>query len=533
MTPPPSGASARAPQAQPVLVRLLGAVEAVGNRLPDPTALFVLFLAIVLASSWLLSRFTWSLVDPRSGAPLQIVNLLEGKELAGLLSGMVGAFTAFPPLGVVLVALLGIGVAEHAGLVNAGVRAALALTPRQLLTPATVLVALLSHTAADAGLILLPLAGVIFRASGRHPVAGIAAALAGWAGGFSANFIPSGIDPLLAGLTQAGAQLVSPAYVVNPLCNWFFASASCLPIVLVAWFVTDRIVEPRLASLPVVEQAEGAAGSAGAAGSKDEPATGPLDARERRALAAALASIAIGLALLALWALPGGSALRGAGGSLTAPDAALMRSIVPLIFILSLVPGVVYGTIAKTFRSHRDIVTGMTRAMAGMGYYLVLAFCAAQFLAAFARSNLGVLVALGGADGLKQLALPGPVTIVGIILLTNAVNVLMASSSAKWAVLAPVLVPMLMALGLSPELTQAAYRVGDSTSNILTPLNPYVPLTVLFIRRWSPSAGLGTLLAQMIPYWAGFTLVWIPLLLSWWALGLPLGLNAPYLYPAP
>jgi aminobenzoyl-glutamate transport protein len=530
MTEPKPGPSDRAPQAQPALVRLLGAVEAIGNRLPDPTALFVLFLGAVLAASWLLSRFTWSLVDPRSGAPLQVVNLLDGTELAALLSGMVGAFTAFPPLGVVLVALLGIGVAEHAGLVNAGVRAALALTPRQLLTPATVLVALLSHTAADAGLVLLPLAGVIFRASGRHPVAGIAAALAGWAGGFSANFIPSGIDPLLAGLTQAGAQLVAPAYVVNPLCNWFFASASCLPIVLVAWFVTDRIVEPRLASLPVVEQAEGSAGSAG---SKDEPATGPLDARERRALTAALASIAIGLALLAAWALPGGSALRGAGGSLTAPDAALMRSIVPLIFILSLVPGIVYGTIAKTFRSHRDIVTGMTRAMAGMGYYLVLAFCAAQFLAAFARSNLGVLVALGGADGLKQLELPGPVTIVGIILLTNAVNLLMASSSAKWAVLAPVLVPMLMALGLSPELTQAAYRVGDSTSNILTPLNPYIPLTVLFIRRWSPSAGLGTLLAQMIPYWAGFTLIWIPLLLAWWVLGLPLGLNAPYLYPAP
>ncbi len=536
MTTPKPGPPDRAPQAQPALVRLLGVVEAIGNRLPDPTALFVLFLAAVLAASALLSRFTWSLVDPRSGAPLQIVNLLDGKELAALLSGMVGAFTAFPPLGVVLVALLGIGVAEHAGLVNAGVRAALALTPRQLLTPATVLVALLSHTAADAGLVLLPLAGIIFRASGRHPVAGIAAALAGWAGGFSANFIPSGIDPLLAGLTQAGAQLVAPAYVVNPLCNWFFASASCLPIVLVAWFVTDRIVEPRLASLPVVEQADGAAGAAGAGGaaaSKDEPATGPLDARERRALTAALASIAIGLLLLALWALPAGSALRGTGGSLTAPDAALMRAIVPLIFVLSLVPGIVYGSVAKTFRSHRDIVTGMTRAMAGMGYYLVLAFCAAQFLAAFARSNLGVLVALGGADGLKQLALPGPVTIVGIILLTNAINLLMASSSAKWAVLAPVLVPMLMALGLSPELTQAAYRVGDSTSNILTPLNPYIPLTVLFIRRWSPSAGLGTLLAQMIPYWAGFTLIWIPLLLAWWALGLPLGLNAPYLYPAP
>jgi aminobenzoyl-glutamate transport protein len=331
---------------------------------------------------------------------------------------------------------------------------------------------------------------------------------------------------LLAGLTQAGAQIVAPAYLVNPLCNWFFTSASCVPIVLVGWFVTERVVEPRLAGLAVVPPGADGGGAA-------EAMPGPLTARERRALAAAFVAIACGAGLVAWWALPADSSLRGAGASLTAPDAPLMRSLVPFIFLLSLLPGVVYGYAAGTFKSHRDVVAGMTKSMSTMGYYLVLAFCAAQFLAAFAKSNLGVLVALGGADLLKQLSLPGPVTIVGIILLTNLINLMMASSSAKWAVLAPVFVPMLMALGLSPELTQMAYRVGDSTTNILTPLNPYVPLAVVFCQRWVPGFGLGTLLAQMIPYWCGFTAVWVPLLLLWWGLGLPLGINAPYVFPAP
>lgn len=521
----PSESRATRPSAY---MRVLGHVEVIGNRLPDPAALFVVFLAAVLGASWWLSSSTFSLVDPRTGSPLRIVNLLDGREIAGLLSSMVTTFTSFPPLGVVLVALLGIGVAEQAGFVNAGVRAALSLTPPRLLTPATILVALVSHTAADAGLVLLPLAALVFKAAGRHPVAGVVAAMAGWSGGFSANFIPSGLDPLLAGLTQAGAQIVDPAYLVNPLGNWFFTSASCVPIVLVGWLVTERIVEPRLAGLAVVPPGAEAAG-----GGDADAMPGPLTARERRALAAAFVAIAGGVGLVAWWALPADSSLRGAGASLTAPDAPLMRSLVPFIFLLSLLPGLVYGYAAGTFKSHRDVVTGMTKAMSTMGYYLVLAFCASQFLAAFAKSNLGVLVALGGADLLKQMSLPGPVTIVGIILLTNLINLMMASSSAKWAVLAPVFVPMLMALGLSPELTQMAYRVGDSTTNILTPLNPYVPLAVVFCQRWVPGFGLGTLLAQMIPYWFGFTVVWVPLLLLWWWLGLPLGINAPYVYPAP
>lgn len=528
MIPTPAATVPHVPQPPPSL-RWLRHVEALGNRLPDPAALFVLFLAIVLGTSWWLSSSTFSLVDPRTGSPLRIVNLLDGREIAALLSTMVTTFTSFPPLGVVLVALLGIGVAEQAGFVNAGVRLALSLTPQRLLTPATILVALVSHTAADAGLVLLPLAALVFKAAGRHPVAGIVAAMAGWSGGFSANFIPSGLDPLLAGLTQAGAQIVDAAYIVNPLANWFFTSASCVPIVLVGWLVTERIVEPRLAALPVESSGATEAEAGGAA----DAMPGPLTARERRALAAAFASIAVGVAALVWWAAPATSSLRGTGASLTAPDAPLMRALVPFIFLLSLLPGVVYGYLAGTFRSHRDIVVGMTKSMSTMGYYLVLAFCAAQFLAAFAKSNLGVLVALGGADLLKQLSLPGPVTIVGIVLLTNAINLMMASSSAKWAVLAPVFVPMLMALGLSPELTQMAYRVGDSTTNILTPLNPYVPLAVVFCQRWVPGFGLGTLLAQMIPYWFGFTVVWLPLLLAWWALGLPLGINAPYAYPVP
>jgi aminobenzoyl-glutamate transport protein len=412
---------------------ILGAVEALGNRLPDPVALFLLFFAVVAGLSWPLSTVAFDAIDPRSGNPIAVVNLLASKELAGLLAGAVSAFTSFPPLGVVLVAILGIGVAEDSGFVGAAVRAALAIAPRRLLTPAIVLVALLSHTAVDAGVLLIPLAGVIYRAAGRHPLVGICAAFGGWISGFAANFIPSAIDPLLAGLTQAGAQIVDPGYVVNPLCNWFFTSASCVPIVILAWIVTDTIVERRLAGTPI-ETTEG------------DGKFDALTARERRALAAAAASIAVGIAALAAWAAPGASALRGTGGSLTAADAPLMKSIVPLIFVLSVVPGIVYGYASGRFASHRDVIAGMSKAMGTMAYYLVLAFFAAQFLAAFGKSNLGVLLAMEGAGGLKALALPAPLMLVGVVLLTNAINLLIASASAKWALLAPVYVPMLMAL---------------------------------------------------------------------------------------
>lgn len=499
---------------------VLDVVERIGNRLPDPALLFVYALLATWALSYVLAPVAFTELDPRSGEPLAVRNQLSGPALASFLAGMVETFVRFPPLGLVLVALLGVGVAERVGFIQAGIKAMLGLTPARLLTPMVLVVAIVSHTAADAGYVLvIPLGGVIFHAAGRHPLAGIAAAFAGVSGGFSANFIPSGIDPLLQGFTQSAAQIVAAEREVNPLCNWWFTSASSLLVVLLGWLVTERIVEPRLRAVPV--------------DTPDEPipAFAGLSGAERWGLSAGLATMAAMLLMLALAAAPPTSALRAANGDLTAFSAPLMQAIVPLIFLLFLFPSVAYGVVAGTVRSHKDVIAGMAASMSTMGYYIVLAFFAALFTESFKQSNLGALVALKGAAALQALAVPAPVTVTSVVLFTAAVNLLIGSASAKWALLSPIVVPMLMQLGISPELTQAAYRVGDSTTNIVTPLMPYFPLVVVYCQRYMRSAGVGTLVALMLPYSAVFLVSWTLFLLLFWASGVPLGLQAPYAFP--
>ncbi|MEZ5558691.1 MAG: AbgT family transporter [Pseudomonadales bacterium] len=502
------------------LAPLLDAVERLGNRLPDPALLFFLLLLAVWVLSAVMAQFSYGHIDPRSGQPVQVHNLLTGASLTAFLSGMVGTFVSFHPLGVVLIAMLGIGVADHSGFIRAGLRALLSVTSRKLLTPMLLLIAIISHSAVDAGYVLvIPLGAVIFQAAGRHPLVGIGVAFAGVSGGFSANPIPSALDPMLQGISQAGAQLIDTDIVLNPLNNWFFTSASTLLIVLLGWYLTDRIVEPRLSGVAV----DGDLG--------DAPRLEPLAPEERRGLSAALIAMVAGIAALTLTALPETSAWRGPGGELATSAAPLMRSIVPLIFLLFLLPGVVYGYVSGTVRTHRDIVAGMTQAMSGMGYYVVMAFFAALFIAEFGRSNLGALFALQGAAWLEAAALPAGLTIVFVVLITAAVNLFVGSASAKWALLAPILVPMLMQLGISPDLTQAAYRVGDSSTNIITPLMPYFPLVVVFCQRYVTGTGIGTVLAMMLPYAVGFLLVWTVFLLLFWMAGIPLGLQSSYLYP--
>lgn len=500
--------------------RALNWIEVVGNKLPDPAALFLIALAITWIVSWLLSGVRFQEIDPRTGESLRIVNQLSGESLAAFLSGMVNTFVRFPPLGVVLVALLGVGVAEHAGYINAGLKGLLRFTPKKLLTPMLVFVAIISHTAADAGYVLvIPLGGVIFYAAGRHPLAGIAAAFAGVSGGFSANFIPSGIDPLLQGFTQSAAQILDPSRNVNPLCNWAFTSFSSILVILVVWFITDKIVEPRLRGTEVDGDPE------------DMPEMPTLSGKEHKALLISNVLMVL-LGGLLVWALlPAGSPLRAADGSITAFSAPIMQSIVPLIFLFFLLPGITYGYLSGTFKSHKDIITGATKSMETMAYYIVLVFCCALFTYAFGQSNLGALIALKGAAFLKALGLPGPVTVIGIICLSAIVNLLVGSASAKWALLAPIFVPILMQLGLSPELTQAAYRVGDSTTNIITPLMPYFPLIVVFCQRYVKGTGIGTVVSVMLPYSISLLLLWTAFLVIYWLIGIPLGLQAPYAYP--
>lgn len=581
-------AGAERAKADGMFERALNLIEKVGNKLPDPAALFLILLVVVWVLSAILSGMTFAEIDPRSKTPIVINNLLTGTAIATFLSTMVNTFMSFPPLGVVLLALLGVGVAEHTGFINASLKALLNITAPVLLTPMVVFVGIISHTAVDAGYVLvIPLGGVIFYTAGRHPLAGIAAAFAGVSGGFSANFIPSSLDPLLAGLTQTGAQFINPTYVVNPLSNWYFTAASTILLVLLGWFVTDKIVEPRLKKTTEVD------------GDPDEmPTMETLGPKEKKGLAAGLISMGLGIAILAVLSIPENSMFRSPAGfkitsatieslrsggmpedvaarlspileqeifgkaaldaalrtrlgeenakkfgdaiaktaepvapQLTASAAPLMLSIVPLIFLMFIIPGIVYGYAAGTVSSHRDIIAGMSKSMSTMGYYIVLAFFASLFIAAFNQSNLGALLAVKGANFLQWLNLPVQVTIIGIIFLTGFLNLLVGSASAKWALLAPIFVPLLMQLGLSPELAQAAYRIGDSTTNIITPLMPYFPLVVVFAQRYVKSTGIGTLISTMLPFTVVFMVFWIVFLIAYWALGIPLGLQAPYTYP--
>ena len=498
----------------------LGTVERIGNKLPDPAVLFIALLFIVWVLSWLLSFASFDVIDPRSGETLIIQNLLTGSSFTEFLSVMVTNFSHFHPVGVVLVAMLGIGVAEHTGFINAAIRSLLNVTPNSLLTPMVILVGIVSHSAVDAGYVLvIPLGGVIFYAAGRHPLAGLAAAFAGVSGGFSANFVPSSLDPLLQGLTQAGAHILDTSVVVNPLNNYFFTTASSVIIIGLGWYITDRIVEPRISKTEIDGDAE------------DLPEMHDLKPEERKGLRWALIAMVVGIGLLIATALPEGSAWRAPNGDLTASNAPMMRAIVSLIFFLFLVPGVVFGIVSGSMKSSKDMIDGMTHSMHGMAYYLVIMFFIAQFVYAFGQSNLGVLLALKGAEFLKALNAGASITIVGIVILTAFVNIFVGSASGKWGLLAPIFVPMLMSLGISPDLTQAAYRVGDSSTNIITPLMPYFPLVVVYCQRYVKGTGIGTLTAMMLPYSIWFLSVWTVFLLIYYAIGLPLGFAASYTYP--
>ncbi len=507
-------------ESRSLTARILNWVEVVGNKLPDPAVIFVVAMLLVWVASALLDGHAFS-VPANDGAQAKaVVSQLSAAALTAFFADMVHTFTSFHPLGVVLVALLGVGVAEASGFINACLKALLSVTPKSLLTPMLILVAIVSHTAADAGYVLvIPLGGVIFYAAGRHPLAGIAAAFAGVSGGFSANFVPSAIDPLLQGLTQAAAGILDPSREVNPLCNWYFTGASCLLIVGLGWFITDRVVEPRLRRTEI----------------DGDPAEMPkmeeMTADERRGMWAGLASMVIGIVVLTILSWPSDSPLRAENGDITAFSAPLMRMIVPLIFLLFLVPGVIHGYVSGTFKSHRDIIGGMSKTMSTMGYYMVMAFFASLFIYSFGKSQIGALLAVEGANILKALDLPGSVTLVGIIVLCASVNLLVGSASAKWALLAPIFVPMLMQLGISPELTQAAYRVGDSTTNIITPLMPYFPLVVAFSQRYVTKTGIGTLASAMLPYSVAFLIAWSLFLVMFWVVGIPLGIQGVFTYP--
>jgi len=366
----------------------------------------------------------------------------------------------------------------------------------------------ISHTVGDVGYVLLiPLGAALFHSMGRHPLGGLAAAFYGVSGGFAANILLSPTDVVLAGLTQEAARLLDPAVTVSPLANYYFLAASTVFITITGTVVTERVVLPRLGAYT--------------GAMRPEP-TVPLSAAERRALAWALASMAV-LGALVLWGLlPADGVLRDPAKPAFV-DSVLVRGLVFFLFVGGLVPGVVYGKLAGTIRRDADVYKGMQENLELLASYLVVVFFIAQFVALFNWSNLGVVLAVHGATALKAMEL-GPVPLLlALVLITAALDLVLGSAAAKWAMLGPVLVPMLMLLGSDPALTQAAYRVGDSITNIVTPLASNFPLVLLFVQRYEPEAGIGTVTATMLPYSLANLVVWPLLLVGWMLLGWPLG----------
>lgn len=516
--PPPGGAPRGGRMA-----RALAWIERAGNALPHPGTLFAVMALVVLVLSAIGASLGVQVAHPGTGDTIRVVNLLSVPGLHRILTSLVTNFTSFAPLGTVLVALLGIGVAEGSGLVGAALRLLVASAPRRLLTFIIVFAGILSNTASEVGYVLLvPVSASIFLAAGRHPVAGLAAAFAGVSGGYSANLLLGTIDPLLAGLSEQAARIVDDGYRVNPAANYYFMAASTFVIAVAGTWVTTRIVEPRLGAYT---------------GGEEPDALEALTPEERRGLRAALAAT-ITLALLLVWsALPTGS-LPGAGWLRDPSTGALLRSpfmsgIVAILFVFGAVPGIAYGVAAGTYRSDGQVMKAMGKSMETLGVYLVLVFFASQFVAYFNWSNLGLVLAVKGSEVLRTSGL-GPIPLLAaFVLVSAALNLLMGSASAKWAIVAPVFVPMFMLLGFSPELTQAAYRIGDSTTNVISPMMTYFALIVAFVARWNPKAGIGTVVATMLPYSVVFLVVWTAMLAAWLLFGLPLGPGASLFLPAP
>ena len=508
---------------------LLGVIERVGNRLPDPVFLFLYLIGGLVVLSLVAAGLGWSALHPtelgEGGAPLVIAaeSLLSAANVQRLWVEMPVTFTHFHPLGYVLVVMLGAGVAERSGLFGTAMRAAVRNAPTAWLTPVVALVAMMGNLAADAAyVVLIPLAAVIYAAAGRHPIAGIAASFAGVSGGFSANLLPGQLDALLFGITQEAVETIQPGWEANIAGNWYFIAVMVVVSIPVIWYVTDRIVEPRLGGYTPESEHAG-----------ESDADAPITAAERSGLRRAGLATLVVIGLWALFTLGPGTPLIDEAASPEARLSPFYQSLVAGFFVLFLAAGWAYGAAVGTVEGHRDVVKMMSGSMEDLAYYLVLAFVAAHFVAMFNWSNLGLITAVQGADGLERLALPTPVLLMLIVLFTGLTNLFVGSASAKWALLAPVLVPMLMLVGISPEMTTAAYRVGDGATNIITPLMVYFPLILIFCQRWQKGFGLGSLAALMVPYSFGLLAVGLVLVGAWVALDLPLGPGATVGYVLP
>jgi aminobenzoyl-glutamate transport protein len=499
----------------------LDRIERFGNALPDPVFIFLALILLLVAISVWTATIGWGAINPMTGEELRALSLLSEENLRRLLVEMPTTFTTFPPLGLVLVVMLGAAVAERTGLFSALLGNSVRNLPRRFLTPSLFMIGVMSHHASDAAyVVLIPLAALVYAEAGRHPLAGIAAAYAGISGAFAGNYLPGQFDVLMLGITAAAARLIDPAFVMNPLGNWWFTLAIGLLFTPIAWFVTDRIVEPRLGKWK----------GDGEAAELVEPVVELTPGQRLGLRRAGIAALAVVLLFAALALMPGFTPLIDEDADGPARYTPLYRALIAAFMLLFLASGWAYGAAAGTVRSHRDIVSMMGHGMRSMAPYLVIVFFAAHFVAMFGWSNLGPVIAINGAEGLRTLALPMPLLLVLLLLMSAVFDLFIGSASAKWAAMAPIVVPMLMMLGISPEMTTAAYRMGDSIFNIVTPVASNFPLVLVMCQRWNRGFGVGSVIAMMLPYSIAFGCAGLLLVASWVALELPVGPAAPFGY---
>lgn len=505
------------------MTRLLKNIEKIGNKLPDVTTLFLyaLLLSIVLSCALSFVDFSYHLINPdgSKGEKIVIKSFLYLPNILDLLVNSVKNFINFPPLAITLVVAMGIGIAEYSGFLRVAISKIAFLTPTKFVVPVVLLLSVASHIVGDGAYVfLMPISAMLFLSAGRHPVAGIATAFAGLAGGFSASFTPSIIDPIMQKLTQNASHIIDPAYNLNVLCNYFVSLGGVVGVVLGCWWVCEKIVEPFLKEhLPIDSE-------------YNNEELKHISDLEKKAFKYALLGLGAFLALIALIAYPNDSLLRGANGSLTSGDSVMMKAFVPLMFAFFAIPSYIFGKVVGAFPTFKEVFDSMTQSLKSLVGFITFCFVCGQFLYVFNQSNLSKLIAIAGADFLRALALPSGITILGIILLTAFLNLFITSATSKWAVLAPIFVPMLMLLGISPELTQASFRVSDSAINVVTPLFAFYPLIISYCQKYCSKTGVGTLSSIMLPYslMLLFTLT-ATLYLFWW-LGIPLGFESQYTY---
>lgn len=488
---------------------LLDWIESIGNKIPDPFIMFLgLAIAVVIIST-ICANMGVQVTNPVTQKIVPVKNLLSPEGIIFIFKDMVKNFTGFAPLGLVLVMTLGIGLAEHTGMLSALMRATILSINASptMITFLMFVVGVCGNTASDAAIIVIPsICAFVFLTMGRHPLVGIAVGFAATAGGFNANLMINGTDPLLGGISTEAVKIVDPSYVVPVIANWYFMAMSTIVLAIVGTFVTTKIVEPRMGRYT---------GSVQISNEAVTPA-------EKKGLKMSALWTLIYVALVGALVLPTNSFMRNAQTK-SLLNSPFLDSIIPLIFLLFVVAGVGYAVSVGKVKSMADVPKYMTLAVKDMSSYIVLVFVIAQFISYFNWSNLGLVLAVNGADMLKNMNLTGSPLFVMFIILCSVINIFIGSGSAKWALLAPIFVPMFYMLGYTPELTQGLYRVGDSATNIISPLFPYLPIILGYVRKYDEKSGMGTVISMMMPYSMWILICWIIMTVAWIGLDIPLG----------